>query len=167
MTKSSKYPDLQFISFYLDERMYGFDIKIVKEVNPNASIALVPLSSHTIRGLVNIRGQVILVMDIAVIFGAAPRPVTEQSRLVMLKTTQEMRNLSNAGSDEPDTQKFSDKTIGFLVDSIGDVVTISESIIEPAPPHLADRALPFIKGVANLDGEIMVILKAEALIHAY
>jgi purine-binding chemotaxis protein CheW len=158
--------ELQFVSFTIAEQVFGFDIQIVKEVNPNVTITKVPLSSNTIRGLVNIRGQIILVMDIAVIFGAKPRPVTNNSQLVILKTAQEIRSISNFCIDI-DMANFCDKPTSFLVDTIGDVITISESIIEPAPPHLSDRNAPYIKGVANLGKDLMVILKADELLHAY
>jgi purine-binding chemotaxis protein CheW len=166
MAKNNKSKELQFVSFYIADRIYGLDIQIVKEVNTNVSIAKVPLSSKTIRGLVNIRGQIVLVMDIAVVFGSTPRPITETSQLVILKTAQEIRNISNF-SIEIDIQKFGDKPTGFLVDTIGDVMTISESIIEPTPPHLADINAPYIKSVANLGKDLLIILNAEEMLHAY
>lgn len=156
--------DLQFVSFYVAEQMYGLDIQIVKEVNPNIAITEVPLSNENIRGLVNIRGQIILVMDIAIIFGHAPRPLTDNSQLVILKTAQEIQTITNIGQHVEGTN-FGDKPIAFLVDEIGDVVTLPVGMIEPSPPHLVQSNAPFVKGVAKNRNTLLIILNAEEMLN--
>ncbi len=157
--------ELQFVSFYISDDLYGMDIQIVKEVNPNISITDVPLSKDTIRGLVNIRGQIILVMDIAIIFGREPRPITDESQLIILKTGSEIQQVSLIdGSIQEDL--FGDKPIAFLADSIGDVITLPELNIEPTPPHIDEKNVPYIKGVAKIEKKLFTILNAEEMISA-
>ena len=151
--------DLQLVSFFLEERLYGLDIRIVKEINPNVTITPVPRTPPHIRGLVNIRGQVVLVMDIAVIFGRAPRPVTEDSQVVILKTAQELRNVRGL-PDSFDTTVFGDKPIGFLIDRIADVTEVPGGRIEPAPPHLAETNAKCFAGVVRMGEGLQIILDA-------
>jgi purine-binding chemotaxis protein CheW len=151
----------EFVSFWLDERLYGLDIHVVKEINPNVAIAPVPHAPPHVRGLVNIRGQVVLVMDIAKIFGGEQRPVTPESQVIILKTAAEIRNLRTLVA-EIDATPFGDKPVGFLVDRIGDVVR--PETLKPAPPHLSEENSRFVLGVANPDGELQIILSAGNLI---
>jgi len=149
----------QYVSFDLDGRLYGLDIRIVKEVNPNTVIALVPRSPEHIRGLVNIRGQVVLVIDVAVVFGKAARPVTDTSQIIIFKTAQEIRQVRNI-DDSLALARFGDKPVGFLVDGIGDVVTVTESNIAPPPPHLTECNARYVEGVVQLEERLLVILNA-------
>ena len=165
MAKKPLNRDLQFVSFFVSGDMYGLDIQIVKEVNPNITISNVPLSKDVIRGLVNIRGQIVLVMDIAVVFGQEARTVTGESQLIILKTAQEIQQISLVDL-EINCDLFGDKPIAFLVDSIGDVVTIPEVNIEPTPPHIDEGNASFIKGVSKLGDKLISILNAEEMIAA-
>jgi purine-binding chemotaxis protein CheW len=155
----------QFVSFWLDRGLYGLAIQVVKEVNPTTAISPVPLSNPSIRGVVNIRGQIVLVMDIAVIFGRTPRPIRAESQLVILKTTPELgliRNLK-AGID---TGKFGDKPIAFLADSVGEVVTVDEQGIEAPPQHLSAVNEHFVQGVVRCGEDLLVVLDPAVLLAA-
>ncbi|MHC4472673.1 MAG: chemotaxis protein CheW [Planctomycetota bacterium] len=153
----------EFVSFWLEGQLYGLDIRVVKEIDPNVDIVPVPLAPSHVRGLVNIRGQVVLVMDIAKIFGGPPRPITEESQIIILKTAPEIRNLRALGA-EVDIAPFGEKPIGFLVDRIGDVVRVPARALKPAPPHLSEENARFVMGVANPDEEFQIILNAGDLI---
>ena len=155
----------QFVSFKLEGKLYGLDIRVVTEIHPNVAIVPVPLAPPHIRGLVNIRGQVVLVMDIAVIFGRSPRPVTGKSQIVILKTSSEIRKVRGL-PDEFEPESFGNKAIGFLVDRIGDVVTVSDRQMRAVPPQIEANNARFIRGVANPDGAFQVILDAAELIRA-
>lgn len=150
---------MQYVSFYVDDRLYGFDIRIVKEVNTNTDIAIVPRSENHIRGLVNVRGQVVLVLDIAVLFGHEPRPVREESQIVILKTAQEIMRIQGFGC-EVDARRFGDRPVGILVDRISDVVAANEDEVELPPPHLTESDARFVQGVIRLEELLLLILDA-------
>jgi purine-binding chemotaxis protein CheW len=152
----------QYVSFYLDNRLYGLDIRIVKEINPNTNLAEVPRAAPHIRGLVNIRGQVVLVMDIAVMFGRARRPVTEASQVVILKTAAEVR-AAPAISVSLFLASFGDKPVGFLVDRIADVTTVSAEAVEPTPAHVEEANARYFSGVVRVPDGVQMILDAAAL----
>jgi purine-binding chemotaxis protein CheW len=153
----------EFVSFYLDERLYGLDIRYVKEIHPNVSIVPVPLSPPHLRGLVNIRGQVVLALDIAVIFGRPRRPITETSQIIILKTAAELRCVRGL-PDGLDLGPFGDKPVGFLVDRIGDVVRVAPKALLPAPAHLGAENERFVSHVANPNGDLQIILDARELL---
>jgi len=81
----------QFVSFFLNDRLYGFDIRIVKEITPPVQITPVPLKQREVHGIVNIRGQVVLVLDITVILGGKEHSIKADSQIVILKTSREIK----------------------------------------------------------------------------
>ena len=153
----------QFVSFGLDGGTYGLDIRIVKEVNPDTRITAVPRSNKHIRGVVNIRGQVVLVIDVAVGVGRAARPVTGTSHIIILKTAQEIRRVWDAAAEQH-ADRFGDKPIGLLVDRIGDVVTVDGSQVAPAPPHLSEVNAQYVEGVVRLREGLLVVLSAAEIL---
>ena len=150
---------LKYVSFELDRHLYGFDIQIVKEVNPSTQITPVPRSAPHIRGLVNIRGQVVLVIDIAVLFGHGSRPISASSQIVILKTGAEIKRLRLAGPHLR-SEQYGDKPVGFLVDRIGDVIQVEAA----TPPHLAEGDARYVRGVVHLDNRLLVVLNAAEML---
>ena len=149
----------QYVTFELDRGLYGFDIQAVKEVNPSTQVTFVPRSPQHIRGLINIRGQVVLVVDIAVLLGRGPRPITSLSQVVILKTAQEIRRVRSLAKDLTPA-RFPDKPVGFLVDRIGDVLTVEEGGLLATPPHLNDCETKYVQGVVQLPDRLLVVLNA-------
>jgi purine-binding chemotaxis protein CheW len=163
MTATADSDTLQFVSFFVEERAYGLDIRLVKEINPNVGIARVPHAPPQIRGVVNIRGQVVLVIDVAASLGRAPRPITSDSHIVILKTAPELSRIDGLA---PDTaiERFGDKPTSFLVDRIGDVVSVAASKVEPTPSNLSNEQARYLAGVIRIDGDLLAVLRAEELL---
>lgn len=154
---------LQFVSFFLDGQLYGLDIRLIKEVNPNTEITPVPRTPRSVRGLVNVRGQVVLVIDIAAVFGRPSRPITPDSQVVILKTAHELAGLREPG-DELDAERLGERPVGFLIDGVGDVVTIPIDEVKPPPLHLDDGRSRYYAGVVRVDERLLVILNAGELL---
>lgn len=154
---------LQFVSFFLDGQRYGVDIRTVREINPTLSLAPVPRTRPYIRGLVNIRGQVVLVIDVAVILGKPPRPITEESRVVILKTTSELARVR--GLDRAvDIDLYGDKPVGFVVDAVADVVQVPVDSVTATPGHVEETHTKYYQGVVRVDGELQLVLDAGVLL---
>ncbi len=151
-------PVRQYVSFELAGGLYGLDIRIVKEVNANTDVTRVPLSPKHIRGLVNIRGQVVLVIDIAVLFGHEPLTITGQSQIVVLKTVQEIARLRYA-DDDLAFDGLGDKPVGCLVDRVGDVVQVNAADLSPPPPHIPETIARHVEAVVRLDDRLLVVLQ--------
>jgi purine-binding chemotaxis protein CheW len=154
---------LQFVSFLLHGARFGFDIRMVKEITPAVRITPVPLKVRDVSGVVNLRGQVVVVLDIGVSLGGPEQRVTEDSQIIILKTASEIEAVADFHPN------FNVATIGlipvgFLVDSIGDIVTVEASRIEAPPSHLPSQYRPYVEGIFRQDSVPLVILNAGAIL---
>ena len=149
----------QFVSFFVGDVLYGFDIRIIKEITSAVRIMPVPLKDPDVRGIVTIRGQVVLVLDIAVILGGKEQPVETDSQIVILKTSREIKAVRDFQTSF-DGGVLGDKPVGFLVDTVGDILNLESSLIEEAPSHLKERNAPYIEGVINLKSQAIILLNA-------
>jgi len=147
---------MQCVSFYLDDKLFGVDILLVREINPDITIVKVPLTGNEICGLVNIRGQVILIIDVAVILGNDRSIITENSHIVILKTAQEISRIKNYERFDNVNHLF-DKPIGFPVDKIGEVLSVNQQTIEPVPPHIDEKVMNFFTGVVRKDNILSLL----------
>jgi chemotaxis signal transduction protein len=141
----------QFCSFRVGGRLFGVNILDVKEVNTETGFTPIFHAPEEVRGYVNIRGQIHLILDLRMVMGFETRPVDEESRLVLFKPC-----VGDA--------------LGILVDRIGDVVTVDKIQIEDrrqadkgSPEGKDRRASDVGAGVCKLDNEIMVILNPRSL----
>ena len=125
----------QFATFRLGDRMFGIDVRIIREINRILDITPLPFSADYVRGLINLRGQIVTILDLGLRLGLPRRGTGPGSHNIILKRTSELVALPGAPGGVPDTT--SEDPVGFLVDAIGDVVDVEESGIEPSPPMSA------------------------------
>jgi purine-binding chemotaxis protein CheW len=148
----------QYVTFHWNGKLYGIDIHLVNDVSPaSTGIIPVPLSDLYIRGLVNIRGQVILVMDIGMVLGNKECFISPFSHIIILKTRSALTRVVGLDSDI-DISAFSDKPVGFLVEIIGDVISIHEKEIDTESKYREKGNFNFISGVAKLGDQLLIIL---------
>jgi purine-binding chemotaxis protein CheW len=146
----------QFVSFTVARVLYGFDIHIVKEITPVVRITPVPLMKPDISGVVNIRGQVVLVVNIAAILNENMRTWNSDSQIIILRTSREI----TVGSDYTptfDPQVLGDRPAGFLVDSVGEIIAVEASRVEAAPTHLGAVHTQYIEGVVHLEEPLIIL----------
>jgi purine-binding chemotaxis protein CheW len=141
-----------FCTFRADERLYGIDVAHLREVSTHVATTPVPQAPPAIRGLINLRSRIYLVIDLRPLLGLTPVDCTADSRLIILK--------SEFGED-----------IGVLVDRGGDIVRVKVSDIEAAVQPASGRAdtpvdVPpsLTGGVCKLESELMVIIDASAIV---
>lgn len=130
----------QFVTFLIDEYLLGIDILKVREINLCLDITPAQHAPPHVLGLINLRGQTVTVLDLGVLLGLAPRPVSVQSHNIICK----------------------DKAVGLLVDQIGDVLDVEEEELEQPPANLfqASRVKnDFIAGVVQLKNDLLMILE--------
>ncbi|MFO7750537.1 MAG: chemotaxis protein CheW [Desulfobacteraceae bacterium] len=132
----------QFVSFRIDDYLMGIDILKVREVNMLLDITPVQHAPDYVRGLINLRGQTVLVFDLGVVMGGRKRVLTDQSHNIILK------------ADD----------VGLLVDSIGDVVSVREDAIEPLPANRDTLTARYAENVVKLDKELMTIVSIEKIL---
>ena len=145
----------KFCSFYLGDRYYGIDILDVREISLLMEFNSVPHASEEVKGLVNIRGEIHVVIDLRVLFKLPSLPFSPSSRLIIFKP-----------SVAP--------PFGVLVDRIGDVMEVEDSLVEERRQSrdLGDdsgdgerRSTASITGgLCKFEKELMIILDAHKLV---
>ena len=143
----------QFCTFRISGRRFGVDILDVKEINSEVHFTPVFHAPPEVRGYVNIRGEVYLVLDLALILRFESREVDDSSRIVLF---------------DPEAGE----SFGVLVDSIGDIVTINDEDIEnrrgedQGPPEEGTerRKLDLGDGVCKLEEELLVLVKSKHML---
>ena len=148
----------QFATFRVGERLFGLDILGVREIIRVFNITPVPRSESHIRGLINLRGQIVTILDLSVRLGHEPLPVRDSSHIVILKHGANLTQSS--GRNQGGTQDL----MGLLVDAIGDVVEAETSMADAPPANLTDAEEQFLSGVLKTDAGLLVLLNLQELL---
>ena len=133
--------DRQFSTFVVDGYLFGVPVIHVQEVIRYQEMTSVPLSPRTVGGLINLRGQIVMAIDLRSRLEFGPRPDGELPMNVVIKTD--------------------DGAVSLLVDHIGDVVEIDEDRFETPPDTLQGVARDLIDGVYKLDDGLLLSLDVE------
>ncbi|MBB3101812.1 chemotaxis protein CheW [Azomonas macrocytogenes] len=141
--QSADDPVLQWVTFHLDNETYGINVMQVQEVLRYTEIAPVPGAPGYVLGIINLRGNVVTVIDTRQRFGLDPVPVADNTRIVIIEVERQV--------------------VGILVDSVAEVVYLHQSEIETAPNVGNDESAKFIQGVCNKNGELLILVELEKL----
>jgi len=134
--------ELQLATFYVGDILLGVDIRQVQEINRQLSVTDVPHSPDYVRGVINLRGDVATVLDLRTILGLPRADVTRESRNLIVQSQGE--------------------SIGFLVDRISDILTVSSDQINSPPSNVDGMDGALFKGVYTLETELLIILDVDA-----
>jgi purine-binding chemotaxis protein CheW len=135
----------QFCSFFLDGLRFGVDVRKVQEVVPYQEMTRVPLAPPTVRGLLNLRGQIVTGIDLRRRLDLPERPADRLPMNVVLR-----------GEDSP---------VSFLVDDIGEVIEVDADACEPTPDTLRGRVRELIQGVYPLPDELLLVLDTDRTVN--
>ena len=136
---------LQWVTFRLQEETYGINVMQVQEVLRYSEIAPVPGSPDYVLGIINLRGNVVTVIDTRARFGLPPAEVTDNTRVVIIEAEKQV--------------------IGILVDSVAEVVYLKQSEVDSAPNVGTDESARFIQGVANREGELLILVDLNKMLN--
>ena len=152
----------QFASFYIGDNLFGIDVRLIREINRNIDITKVDSAPPFVRGLLNLRGQIVTVIDVALRMGLRDH-LDEKSncRCIVLKTAEE---LEAKISEDASIESTSRDIVALYVDAIGDMVTIEEKEIEPSPANMGEIEGKFISGIAKLEKELLTIVRVSELL---
>ncbi|MDH3326672.1 MAG: chemotaxis protein CheW [Gammaproteobacteria bacterium] len=134
----------RWVTFEMDKESYGISVSQVHEVLRFTEIAPVPGAPSFIIGIINLRGNVVTVIDTRSRFGLAPKEVSDSSRIII--------------------NEIEGQQVGILVDSVAEVVDIYSSDIEPAPNVGNEDTSRYIQGVTSLDGDLLIIIDLSKLL---
>lgn len=158
MIASSSSGERRFCTFFLGEERYGIDILTVREINRQVQITPARGAPPAVRGFMNLRGQIVTVIDPAVRLGYPPREIRPTSRLVILKTNADLASL---GLSELETD---DELAGLWIDRISDVITVSADQIDPAPPDQSGVNDHLIAAVVQRNDQVIRLVDPSALL---
>lgn len=142
---NAKDPILQWVTFRLEDETYGINVMQVQEVLRITEIAPVPGAPDYVLGIINLRGNVVTVIDTRKRFGLMPKEIDDATRIVIIETQ-------------------SQQVIGILVDSVSEVVELRGSEIDSAPSVGTEESAKFIQGVASMDGELLILVDLNKLL---
>lgn len=145
---------IQLCTFYVKDTLFGINILQVKEINDHLKYTPVPDSVSYIKGLFNLRGQIITIFDLSKRLGQGETVTGEKTRNLILKTDTETASIQ----DSSHILKTGDDATGFIIDRISDVIEISEDDIQKAPANVGDISKEFISGVVELNKELLILL---------
>jgi purine-binding chemotaxis protein CheW len=134
----------QFCTFFLNDQFLGVPVEQVQEVIRYQEMTRVPLAASVIRGLINLRGQIVMAMDLRRRFGLEERPASELPMNVVVRTE--------------------DGAVSFLVDEIGDVLEVEEESFEPPPETLQGPGRELVRGVYKLEDRLMLVLDTQTTV---
>jgi purine-binding chemotaxis protein CheW len=144
-TKSVKTAgEVEFVTFHVGDLLIGVDIHQVEEINRLIDITPVPHAPRYVCGAVNLRGEVVTVVDLREILGLEKVEITQRTRTVVVNSKGEQ--------------------IGLLVDRIADVIRVLPDEIDSPPANVGGIDGRFFKGVYKLENELLVILEVDTVL---
>lgn len=135
---------LQWVTFQLEEETYGINVMQVREVLRYTEIAPVPGAPDYVLGIINLRGNVVTVIDTRSRFGLMPGEITDHTRIIVIESERQV--------------------IGILVDSVAEVVYLRSSEIDTTPSVGTDESAKFIQGVSNREGKLLILVDLNKLL---
>jgi purine-binding chemotaxis protein CheW len=142
----------QYLTFSLGEEMFAIGILAIREIIEYGALTEVPMVPPFIRGVINLRGSVVPVIDMAVRFGRPASEVTKRTCIVILET-------SDGGLTEGHGQQM-----GIVVDAVSEVLEIPPEEIEPPPQFGARIRIDFISGMGKVNGKFVVLLEVNRIL---
>ncbi|NWA27484.1 purine-binding chemotaxis protein CheW [Pseudomonas gingeri] len=141
--------EAQYLTFLLAGEMFAIGILGIKEIIEYGNVTPVPMMPAFVRGVINLRGAVVPVVDLGARFGQPCSSVTRRSCVVIIE----------ANSDDHQAQD-----IGLLVDTVSEVLEIPAAEIEPPPSFGARIRTDFISGMAKVDGKFVIVLQVDRVL---
>jgi len=132
----------QYLAFTLNGEVFAIDILQIREIIEFGALTEVPMMPPTIRGVINLRGSVVPVIDLSARFGRGPSAVARRTCVVILEVS--MDGLT--------------QTLGVMVDAVNEVMEIPAEDIEPAPAFGTRIRTDFIAGMGRVNGRFVIIL---------
>jgi len=145
-TAESKSPtaagEVELATFWVGELLLGADIRQVREINRHFELTPVPHAPACVRGVINLRGDVVTVVDLATILGLGQTEITKHARNVIVQSRGEH--------------------IGLLVDRVADTIRVPADAVEPPPANLHGADASLFTGVYRLEQDLVVLLDVGA-----
>ncbi|WP_343590928.1 chemotaxis protein CheW [Paracidovorax wautersii] len=141
----------QYLTFQLGGEMFAIGILAIKEIIEYGDLTTVPMMPRSVRGVINLRGAVVPVIDLQARFGRPPAVIGRRTCIVIV---------------EVQSQSEQQQVIGVVVDAVNEVLDIAASDIEPPPAFGAQIRADFIRGMGKVRGRFVVLLDLDNTLSA-
>jgi purine-binding chemotaxis protein CheW len=144
INKNEAVAEVQMVVFKLEKEEFAVDIHQVKEVLKMSRVTPLPQSAHYIEGVINLRGEVIPVVDLRKRFELPEGERAEQTRIIIVE--------------------IQDSNVGLIVDSVSEVLRLSSSAIQSPPERVAGTRTDLIKGVGKVADRLLIVLNLDKIL---
>ncbi len=134
----------KFLTFLIGSEVYGIEVKYVREIVGILAIKEIPELSDDIKGIISLRGRIIPVMDARLRFKKPIRPYNDRTCIVVVE--------------------FRERSVGLIVDSVAEVLSIAEREIAPPPDIVTSPGQRYIKGIGKVGIEVQMLLDCDRLL---
>jgi len=141
----------KYLTFALAREQYGLEILKVREIIGYIDVTAVPQTPDYVKGVINLRGQVIPVVDLRSKFGMEPAEVTEETCIIVVEIAQSGRKFNT----------------GIVVDRVQEVLDIADANIEDAPQFDASVDTDFILGMAKVGESVKILLDIDRVLRGH
>lgn len=138
----------KYLTFRLGEEEFGIQVQHVREIIGAQDITVVPRTAAHLKGVINLRGKIIPVVDLRVQFAFSEAMCTDTTCIIVVQVLQEGKPIM----------------VGVIVDSVCEVLNIAGNDIEDAPEFGGGVVTPFVLGIAKLKGSARILLKIEDIL---
>jgi len=142
--KNKDETEVQMVAFMLDKEEFAINILQVREVLKMTQVTPLPQSAHFIEGVINLRGEVIPVIDLRKRFELDSGERGEQTRIIIVE--------------------IRESKVGLIVDSVTEVLRLSSAAIQPPPSRVAGTRTDYLKGVGKIDERLLIVLNLDKIL---
>lgn len=128
----------EYIAFRVGDQTYCIDIMAVREIRGWTPATPLPHAPNFVRGVINLRGAVLPVVDLAVRFGLPPKPLTARHAIIVVQ--------------------HGEQIVGLLVDAVSNILMLSPDSIQPTPEVVSEQSRTLVKGIVATDKELISVL---------
>lgn len=133
----------ELITFEVENQLFGIDIMAIREIRAWSPVTRLPSVPHYVAGVVNLRGTVLPVIDLAARLGWPGTEATPRHAIIVTQTAGQTR--------------------GLIVDSVSDIVTIADDALQPPPVAAGDAVVGYLEGLAPCEDRMIMVLDLKSL----
>ncbi len=140
----------KYLIFHLGEEEFGTEVLKVREIMGLQDITVIPQVPEYVKGVINLRGKVIPVIDLRLKFDMPPHPYNERTCVVVMRTQNEEEDL----------------LVGMIVDGVVEVLNLASSDIEETPDFGPGVETPYLTGIAKVKGKVKILLDVDHVLNS-
>jgi len=145
--KAKSSDELQLVVFNIGTEEFGVEIMNVQEIIRMTNITKIPQASGYVKGIINLRGRIIVVINLNVIMGMENKEQNENTRIIVAD--------------------IGETVMGFIVDSVSEVIRLPQSSVEPAPSVIANKiGTEYVRGVGKMEDRLLILLDLDKILSA-